>query len=142
MAKGNRYRIYKAEQALDKLYFSSPDAAQGWLDWVGRTKWWKQHSTIRHIRLNYPTYHMSGAIKLDEKNGRLDIYATSLEAATLCHESSHLIVWYPGNNPEKDHNAVFAGVYLAVVKRYMGVVCMAKLLEAFEEEGVKWEPYE
>ena len=142
MAKGNRYRIYKAERCLDKLYFSSADAAQGYLDWVCRTKWWREHTTIRHIRLIYPTYHMSGAIKLDDKNAELSIYATSLDAATLCHEMSHLIAWYPGTNAERDHNATFAGVYLEVVKRYMGVVCKEELIESFEEQGVKWTPYE
>lgn len=136
-----RYKIYDAERELPGVYFSSFEAAQGWLDWVCRTKWWKEHSTIRHIKLIYPTYFMSGATKLDDKNAEISVYAYSLDAITMCHELSHLVYWVPGNDQEKDHNPKFAGVYLAVVKRFMSKRWMERLQKEFEDYGVKWEEY-
>ena len=143
MARGNRFRIYDAERNLDRLYFSSTEAAQGWLNWVCRTKWWKQHTTIKHVDLLYPTFSMSGSEKVDDSLGRIEVYATSLEVLTLCHELAHLIDWRPRtNSQERCHDAQFAGVCLSVVKRYMGAKWALKLAEYYEAEGVKIIPYE
>jgi hypothetical protein len=140
MAKGNRYRLYEAEKDFERLYFSSPEAAQGWLSWVCRTKWWKDHSTIKYIDLNYPTYSMSGSWKVDDSLGRIDAYAFSLDAMTLCHEMAHLIDWRPRTtSQEKCHDAHFAGTELAVIARYMGADWRVRLEAAFLDHGVKWE---
>lgn len=134
-----RYKIYAAETDMVRLYFSTVEAAQGWIDWVCKTKWWKDRCTVRHIKLKYPTYYMSGATKLSDENAEIEVYAYCLDVLTLCHEMAHLIYWIPGNNQEKDHNAKFAGIYIALVKRFIGKAASEELKTCFKEHGVKWE---
>jgi hypothetical protein len=143
MAKGNRYRVYEAEKKIPKQYFSSVEAAQGHLNWVCRTKWWKQHSTVKHINLKYPSFYMSGSWKLNDVLAEIECHAWSLDIGTVCHEQAHIIDWRPRTtSQEKCHDAQFAGVNLAVWKRYMGKSWADMLEKAYQEEGVKWIPYE
>jgi hypothetical protein len=143
MAKGNRYRIYDAERSPNRMYFTTTDAAQGWLNWVCRTKWWKERTTIKHIDLQYPSYSMSGSTKIDDTLAKVEIYCYSLDVLTLCHEITHLIDWRPKTlSQEKCHDARFAGIELLVVKRYMGLWWYNELLRSFEKEGVKFDVFE
>lgn len=136
-----RWRLYDAEREVfgNGAYFSNKEACQGYLDRMVKTKWWVDRSPIEYVRAEYPVYSWSGAHKLDEKNARIDYYCTSLNVHTSCHEMGHIFHWIPGKNDERDHNAAFAGGYLAIVRRFMSAKHADELQLAFDKYGVKYK---
>jgi len=141
MMARQRQKIYSIEADFPVGGYTTIEGMQLWLDWVTRTKWWHDHTTNRHVRAKYSTA-MSGANKVDDLNADIGFFVFSLCQLTACHELAHVIGWLPGKDHERDHGPKFAGIYLALVKRYIGVRTAASLEKVFVEKGVKFTPYE
>jgi len=134
-----RYKIYESEDALDDAW-TTPEGMQAWLDWVVKTKFWKERSKVKHIRVVYPVVGaMSGAIKETPHLACIQFGAFSLTMITACHEISHILTW-PGDDstPEEDHGPKFAAMVLEVCKRYISVKIAKKLQKQFDDRGVKY----
>ena len=140
-----RYKIYKAEWATWPWYGSpTPEAAQGWYDWVARTKWCRDHSPIRHFRVVYPVFGKLSGVEIDGDTCIIDFGPFSLTWPNMVHELGHPLDYHEGKDRdamERDHNDVFAGIYLALVKRYISADDAILLQNEFVKRDVKWIPY-
>ena len=146
MAKGNRYRIYEAEADIGELW-TTPEGMQVWMDWVCRTKWWRDNSSVRHIKVKYPTVgQMSGAHKFTGEGERriaeISFGAFSLCLMTACHEITHLTknLYREESTHEWDHGRAFASMELRVVKRYIDAKTAKGLEASFLDHGVDYDP--
>jgi len=148
VARGNRERIYDAER--DAGLCNGPGATlegvQAWFDWAVKTKFWKDNSTVRHVRAKYPVVgKMSGAYKFSGEGERriaeVEFGVWSLAEGTVMHESTHLMknLYREGADDEQDHGPAFASMYLRVVKRYMGAGWAASLEKEFIKHEVKYD---
>lgn len=145
MSKGNRYRIYEAETGIGELW-TTPEGMQAWMDWVVNTKFWKDNSTVRHIKVKYPVVGpMSGAYKFSGEGERrvaeISFGAFSLCLMTACHEITHLTknLYREESTNEQDHGRAFATMELRVVKRYIDVRTAQELAAAFKDHGVDFD---
>jgi len=140
-ARGNRYKIYNAEQraGLNSGPGATPEGMQAWLDWVATTKFWKENSSVRHFRVKYPAHPggMSGATKFmgegERRIAEIAFGPFSMSLGRACHEATHLTkgLYREGNDDEQDHGSAFATMYLRVVKRYMDMESALDLEAAF-----------
>jgi hypothetical protein len=141
-----RHKLYDSENDVWPEYGTpTPDAAQGWYDWITRTKWWRDRSTVKHIRLKYPIFGKLSGIVLEDNVAVVEFSPFSLTKECLLHELGHVLDYHPGTSEaamERDHNPTFAGILLALVGRYMSADEAKKLAAAYEARGVKWTPYE
>jgi hypothetical protein len=148
---GNRDRIYKAEKAagLTGGPGATPEGMQAWLDWVARTKFWQEVSSVRHFKVKYPVVgQMSGAWKFSGEGERrvaeISYGPFSLSHGGGCHEITHLTknLFHEGTDQaamERDHGVAFATMYLRIVKRYMSADDARVLAAAFLDYGVKFD---
>ena len=144
--KGNRYRIYEAEEGIGELW-TTPDGMQAWMDWVCGTKFWEDNSTVRHIKVKYPIVGpMWGAFKFTAEGERrvaeISFGAFSLCLMTACHEITHLtknLYWEESTN-ERDHGRAFATMELRVVKRYINARAAKELEASFKTHKVDFDP--
>jgi hypothetical protein len=146
MRKGNRWAIYDAENDVWPEYGSpTPEAAQGWYDWIARTSWWRDHSDVRHMRVKYPVFGTLSGIVMDGEVAVVSFGPFSLTKPCLTHELGHVIDYHPGTSAaamERDHDPKFAGILLALVRRYLSACEADRLAERFKARGVRWLPYE
>ena len=145
--KGNRFRIYDAEADSDITdLWTTPEGMQEWMDWVTRTKFWRENSSVRHIKVQFPVVGaMSGAYKFTDEGERrvaeISFGPFSLCLLTAVHELTHLTknLYREGVSNEQDHGPAFATMELRVVKRYISAK-EARLLEmSFVKHGVKFD---
>jgi hypothetical protein len=143
-----RYRLYEAEDAsgIGELW-TTPDGMQAWLDWVARTKFWRENSSVRHFKVRYPVPgQMSGARKFTGEGERrvaeISFGPFSLCMLTALHEITHLTknLYSEGFDDEQDHGRAFATMELRIVKRYLSAESAAKLADKFTEYGVEFDP--
>ena len=141
-----RAKIYAAEkEAWPACGSPTPEAAQGWYDWVARTKYWRDRSPIRHFRVIYPVFGKLSGVEVDGDTCIIEFGPFSLTLPGMVHELGHPLDYHPGTDREameRDHNEVFAGIYLALVRRYISAEDADLLQSKFEEKGVKWIPYD
>ena len=134
-----RYKIYKIENNLTACW-TTPEAMQAWFDWIVKTKWWKERSKIKHVKVIFPVVgKMSGAFKEAPHLARIEFGVFSLCQQTACHELAHVLAW-PGDDttPEEDHGPKFVAMYLQVVKRFMSAEEAKLLQREFDDRGVKY----
>lgn len=143
MAK-QRYKIYDVENAaFGSQLYTTADGMQAWLDWICRTKWWKERSKIKHVQVVFPVVgKMSGATKEGPHLARIEFGPFSLCQLTACHELGHVLTWDEAASDEEDHGPKFVGTYLRVVKRYMTAEAARKLASDFDEVGIKYTSWE
>ncbi len=145
---GQRDRLYASENVLigPVGFYASVPAAQAHVDHFLRRTWWRKHSPVRFVTLQYPAKGMSGATRVDEKHWQIDFGYTSLNDLSVAHELTHVLVGVTrATTPaahERDHNARFAGAELAVVKHFIGAWVSERLREQFDANEVKWTPFE
>lgn len=138
MAK-QRYKIYAAEDIMEDVY-TTPEGMQTWFDWIVKTKWWRDRSKVKHIKVVFPvTGAMSGAVKNAPHLATISFGVFSLSHMTACHELAHILAW-PGDDTtsEEDHSPHYAGTYLSVVQRYVSAKAAKKLRAEFDKRGVKY----
>jgi hypothetical protein len=137
-----RYKIYAADEQMADVW-ATPDGMQAWLDWVVKTKWWRDRTKIKHVKVNYPSPgKMSGAVKDGPHLARIDFGPFSLTQLTACHELAHVLTWDAEADPEGDHGPRFAGMFLAVCHRYISAQFSRKLAAAFDAKGVSYSAWE
>ena len=145
--KGNRYRIYDAEadSGITDLW-TTPEGMQAWMDWVGTTKFWKENSSVRHIKVRYPIVGpMSGAFKFTDEGERrvaeISLGAFSLCLLTAVHELTHLTknLYREGVTNEQDHGPAFASMELRMVRRYLSAKEALLLEKSFDRHRVKFD---
>jgi len=138
-----RYKLYACEAKVWPYRGSTtPEAGQLWFDWVARTKWWRDHSPIRHFRLKFPCFGKMSGIILDGDVAEVEYGAFSLTLQNFVHDLAHILDYHPGasrEQMERDHSPVFAGFLLALVKRYMSADEAKELQSAFDDAGVKYD---
>jgi hypothetical protein len=141
-----RKKLYDCEDAVWPEYGTpTPEAAQGWYDWVARTKWWRDHSSVKHIRIKYPVFGKFSGIVLEDNVAVVEFGPFSLVKECLLHELGHVLDYHEGTGEaamERDHNPKFAGILLALVRRYMSAGEADELQKEFEARKVRWDPYE
>jgi hypothetical protein len=144
---GQRARLYAAEDVLigPVDWYASLEAAQFDIDRFLRTKWWRDRSEVRFVTLRYPA-KSTGATKLDMSHWEISFRPKSLCDLNVAHEMTHILVGVSiGTTPaahERDHNRVFAGAELEVLKRFVSAEVAEKLRAEFKEAGVKWEGFD
>ena len=137
-----RYKIYKVEDKIASDSTTS-EGMQMWLDWVVRTKWWKERSKIKHVRVVFPTVgKMSGAEKEGPHLACIKFGAFSLDQLTACHELGHILAWDADANDEEDHGPRFVATYLSIVKRFISAEFARDLANDFDEAGVRYSSWE
>ena len=138
-----RYKLYAAELVATQpwRWFASPQAAQLWLDKKVRTKFWRRHSKIRHVKLVYPFMGAMSGATLDGDILVIEVLPESLAVPTLIHELAHGLVWIPGKDPERDHGRRFAGALIEAYRHFDCAATADALIAEFETRGVKWEEY-
>jgi len=133
-----RYKIYKIEEDYNPPS-TTPEAMQMWFDWVVKTKFWRDRSKVKHVKVVFPVVgKMSGATKDGPHLAKIDFGVFSLNQLSACHELAHILTWDAEADDEGDHGPRFVGMYLETVKRFYGAE-QAKLLQKdFDEKGVKY----
>jgi len=147
MAKvAQRHKVYGSEDAVWPEYGSpTPEAAQGFYDWISRTKWWRTHSDVRHMRVRYPVFGSLSGIVMDGDVAVISFGPFSLTKPCMIHELGHVLDYHPGTSAaamERDHDPKFAGILLALVRRYMSAGEADRLEKEFTSRSVKWLPYD
>lgn len=143
-----RYRLYEAEDASEVGdLWTTAEGMQAWLDWVVRTKFWRENSSVRHIKIRYPvTGQMSGARKFTGEGERrvaeISFGPFSLCMLTALHEITHLTknLYSESFDQEQDHGRAFVTMELKVVKRYLSAEQAQILADKFAEMGVEFDP--
>jgi hypothetical protein len=148
---GNRERIYRAEKeaGLTSGPGATLDGMQAWLDWVARTKFWGEVSSVKHFKAKYPVVgQMSGAWKFSGEGERrvaeISYGPFSMSHGGACHEITHLTkgLFHEGTDVaamERDHGPAFANMYLRIVKRYISADDARTLERAFIKHKVKFD---
>jgi hypothetical protein len=148
MAKSNRWKIYDAERdaGLNGGPGGTLEGVQAWYDWAIKTKWWREHSVVRHVRVIYPSVgKMSGVIKFfgegERRVAEVHYGVWSMSEGGTMHEATHMMkgLLISGADDDRDHLQAFATMYLRVVKRYMGKWSADKLAEQFLIHKVDWD---
>jgi len=131
-----RYKIYnwEDEQADD---YTTPDGMQAWFDWIVRRPWWRDRTKVKHVAVGFPVAgQMTGAKKLAPHLARIDFGVFSLSRRTACHELAHILTWDEDADPEEDHGPRFAGMYIAVVRRFISSQEATRMQTEFAERGI------
>lgn len=140
-----RKRLYDAENdAWPEYGTPTPEAAQGWYDWIVASPWWRRHSPVKHVRVKYPVYGKLSGITLEDNVAVVEFGPFSLTKPCLLHELGHVLDYHPGTSAddmERDHDPVYAGILLALVKKYMGAWEAKRLERCFRHRHVQWQPY-
>ena len=141
-----RYKLYSAEFSVWPWEGScTPDAAQGWYDWVVKTKWWRDHSEVHHFKVRYPVFGKLSGIVLEGDIAIVEFGPFSLVRPRMVHELGHVLDYHPGTSiedMERDHDPKFAGILLALVRRYIDADDALRLEKQFEADGGKWIAYD
>jgi len=135
-------KIYDLENAYSSDN-TTPEAMQAWIDWILRTKWWRDRSKIRHIRVVFPIVgKKSGAYREEATWARIEFGVFSLSRQTACHELSHILAWNEEGDDEEDHDDIFAGMYLSLCRRFISAEWSGKMETDFDEKGIKHKYYD
>jgi hypothetical protein len=149
--KGNRERIYDAEieAGLTVGPGATPEGMQAWLDWVARSKFWQENSSVRHFKVVYPSMgKMSGIVKFSGEGERrvaeVHYRPFSMSEGGACHEITHITknLYREGTSVEdmeRDHGPAFATMYLRVVKRYISAGTARRLEKAYIKHKVNYD---
>lgn len=145
----SRHRNLKQMQKiydLEDSYSSdntTPEAMQAWIDWILRTKWWRDRSKIRHVRVVFPVVgKKSGAFREEATWARIEFGVFSLCRQTACHELAHILTWNEDGDDEEDHDDIFAGMYLSLCRRFISAKWGEKMEKDFDEEDIKHKHYD
>lgn len=144
---GQRERLYDAEDAIGfEGFYTTVEAAQMVVDKILRTKWWRQRSRVRFVRVVYPAEGMSGAFPEDDTHWKIEFSPARLCEISLMHEMTHVLVGVTkGNSPahhERDHGPKYAGALLAVWRRFLSARLAKALQDEFDERKVKYAEFQ
>ena len=138
---GQRARLYAAEDGLigPVDWYASVEGAQYHVDEFLRKKWWKTHSPVTTVVVEYPAKE-TGAVFVNATTWRIGFRPSSLNSLNMAHELTHVFMGVTPNltpeGHEQDHSAHFAAAEIELVRRLLGADVAKALRRAFEAGGV------
>lgn len=135
-------RVYLAEDALRGRWtneFGDNAAAQAYVDSVIHDRWFQQRWSIDSLPVGVGR-NLNGRAY----GGRMTLSPDARNRAVALHEITHEALFSEWRDGEPEtwhlHNANFCGLYLHLLRRYMGTATANTLRNAYMLGGVKHDP--
>ena len=129
--RDNALYIAEEETLFPCRQFISVSDAQGFVDGILASRWWKKRSPITEVRLSYAVAPKWSQSWIRDGIGFVDITGGWLNEAWITHEMAHLLAPKTGHGPE------FFAAYMEMVRWKRGAWRCKRLREALKAEGVE-----
>ena len=134
-------RVYKAETKLRKYkQYKTRIECQDFLNRICKSRWWKTKTKRFNVQVELILLQKTTGPDPHTFTGEPYIYMPEnllyYNEYTLCHETTHILM---DKFKVPDHGKEFCGIYLSMVRRFMGETHYKILKNRFIEFEVQWQ---